>query len=75
MVPDMNRLTFISAAGEINSTVIDVPDINGPVGKMLLTMGTIDQGETFGWLVIVNLPKIKPRIAVAAETRDVKVRS
>lgn len=68
----MNTLEYISSFGEVNSTETDNLEINGAGGKMLLTIGAIDEGETYGWLVIINFPKIKPRIAVAKEDRNVK---
>lgn len=68
----MNTLRLVSSYGEINSAEINNPEIDGSLGKMQLTMGTIDEGETFGWLVIINFPKIIPRVAVAKEDRNVK---
>jgi hypothetical protein len=71
----MNRLTLVSFSGEINSSETNLPDINGGLGKMTLTMDAIDEGEVYEWLVIINLPKLKPRVAVASETRDAKAGS
>lgn len=72
MVPDMNTLHYLGSVGDINSTNTNDVELNGSRGRMLLRIGAIDEGETYGWLVIINFPKIKPRIAVAKEDRNVK---
>jgi len=67
--------TVTSLQGEVNSQQINLVDVNQPSGNALVVLGLIEDGafDTY-WNVIVNLPKIKPRICIPAETRDVKPR-
>lgn len=70
----MNYLSRISIKGETNTLQTNELDVNGVGGKMLLVWGVIDDGAVYPWNVTANLPKIKPRVCVPAETRNVKPR-
>lgn len=68
-------LTITELYGELNSQQINEVDVNQPSGSALLVLGLIQDTyfDTY-WNVIVNFPRIKPRICIAAEDRDVKPR-
>lgn len=70
----MNILTIVSYYGEINTGIVNQFELNGLAGKMQLTMDSIDEGDAFAPLVLANLQKLKPRICIPAENRDVDVR-
>lgn len=67
--------TVTDVQGEINSQLVNQVDVNQPTGSALLVLGLIEDGffETY-WSVIVNLPKIKPRVCIPAEDRTAKPR-
>lgn len=67
--------TVTDLQGEINSQLMNQVEVNQPTGSALLVLGLIEDGffETY-WSVIVNLPKIKPRVCIPAENRTAKPR-
>lgn len=67
--------TVTEVQGELNSQLVNQVDVNQPTGSATLTLGLIEDGafDTY-WNVIVNLPKIKPRVCVPAENRTAKPR-
>lgn len=67
--------TVTELYGELNSQQLNEVDVNQPTGSALVVLGLIEDGdfETY-WNIIVNFPKIKPRVCVPAENRDAKPR-
>lgn len=67
--------TVTELYGELNSQLVNEAEVNQPTGSALLVLGLIQDGffETY-WNVIINLPKIKPRVCIPAEDRTAKPR-
>jgi hypothetical protein len=67
--------TVTSVQGEINSQQVNLVDVNQPTGSAQVILGLIEDGafETY-WNVIVNFPRIKPRVCIPAETNEAKPR-
>jgi hypothetical protein len=69
----MNTLQLADAQGEINSLTFNTIPVNDVAGDAVLTLDAMDEGEAFPILVVINFPKIKPRVTVPNETRDIVV--
>lgn len=69
----MNTLQLADAQGEINSLTFNNIPVNDVAGDAVLTLDAMDEGEAFPILVVINFPKIKPRVTVPNETRDIVV--
>ena len=67
-----NYLTKLSSFGELDSSKVNAEEVHSFGGKMSLVMDAVDDGEVYWWTVTANLPRIRPRVAIPAETRIAK---
>jgi hypothetical protein len=69
----MNVLQITNISGEINSVLMNTLMVNGMGGDAEIIMDSMGAGAAFPVLVIIDFPRIFPRVCVPAETRTAKV--